>query len=165
MCLTEVRHLQTLWLWIVLKKYAYISDLNVIPSHWTLTIFRPTSKDLPMKFMMSSNGNIVRVTGALWGESVDSPHKGQWRGALMYSLTCTWTNDVFFDLRLNKQLCKQPRSRWFETPSRSLWRHSNVVFNSLSKMLPTTWNSGVASVRFTAIGKLNNDWTCDYCTT
>ena len=23
---------------------------------------------------------------------VDSPHKGQWRGALMFSLICTWTN-------------------------------------------------------------------------
>ena len=33
--------------------------------------------------------------------------------------------DVFFDLRLNKRLNKQPRRRWFETPSRPLWRHSN----------------------------------------
>ena len=30
---------------------------------------------------------------------------------------------VFFDLRLNKWLSKQSRRRWFETPSRSLWRH------------------------------------------
>ena len=29
--------------------------------------------------MISSNGNIFRVTGPLWGESpVDWPHKGQW---------------------------------------------------------------------------------------
>ena len=34
---------------------------------------------------------------------------------------------VFFDLRLNKWLSKQSRRRWFETPSRSLWRHCNVV--------------------------------------
>ena len=33
--------------------------------------------------------------------------------------------DVFFDLRLNKQLSKQSRRRWFETQSRSLWRHCN----------------------------------------
>ena len=38
--------------------------------------------------------------------------------------------DVFFDLRLNKRLSKQSRRRWFETPSRSLWRHCNAVFNS-----------------------------------
>ena len=24
---------------------------------------------------------------------VDSPHKGQWRGALMFSMICAWTND------------------------------------------------------------------------
>ena len=35
--------------------------------------------------------------------------------------------DVFLDLRLNKRLSKQSTYRWFETPSRSLWRHSNVT--------------------------------------
>ena len=34
--------------------------------------------------------------------------------------------DVFFDLHLNKRLSKQSRRWWFETPSRSLWRHCNV---------------------------------------
>ena len=31
--------------------------------------------------------------------------------------------DVFIDLRPNKRLCKQWWGWWFETPSRSLWRH------------------------------------------
>ena len=35
--------------------------------------------------------------------------------------------DVFFDLRLNKQLSKQSWGWWFETPSHPLWRHSNVL--------------------------------------
>ena len=34
--------------------------------------------------------------------------------------------DVFFELRLNKRLSKQSRRRWFETASRSLWRHCNA---------------------------------------
>ena len=34
--------------------------------------------------------------------------------------------DVFFDLRLNKQLSKQRWSWWFETQSWSLWRQCNV---------------------------------------
>ena len=34
--------------------------------------------------------------------------------------------DVSLDLRLNQHLSKQWRRRWFETPSRSLWRHCNV---------------------------------------
>ena len=33
--------------------------------------------------------------------------------------------DVFFDLRLNKRLSKQSWGWWFETLSRSLWRHCN----------------------------------------
>ena len=37
----------------------------------------------------------------------------------------TWSFDVFFDLGLNKRLSKHSRRRWFETPSRSLWRHCN----------------------------------------
>ena len=34
--------------------------------------------------------------------------------------------DVFFDLRLNKRLCKQLWGWWFETPTRSLWHNCNV---------------------------------------
>ena len=45
----------------------------------------------PISMMTSSNGNILRVTGHLW--PVDSPHKGQWREALMFSLICAETND------------------------------------------------------------------------
>ena len=33
--------------------------------------------------------------------------------------------DVFFHLFLKKRLSKQSRRRWFETISRSLWRHCN----------------------------------------
>ena len=33
--------------------------------------------------------------------------------------------DVFFDLRLNKRLSKQPWGWWFETQSLPLWRHHN----------------------------------------
>ena len=33
--------------------------------------------------------------------------------------------DVFFDLRLDKRLCKQSWGWWFETPLRPLWRHCN----------------------------------------
>ena len=37
--------------------------------------------------------------------------------------------DVFFDLRLNMRLNKQSRRRWFETPSRSSWRHCNGIYD------------------------------------
>ena len=38
--------------------------------------------------MTSSNENIFRVTGHLCEEFTG--HKGQWRGALMFSLICAW---------------------------------------------------------------------------
>ena len=45
--------------------------------------------------MTSSNGNIFCVSGHLCGEFTGHrwiPLKGQWRGALMFSLICAWIN-------------------------------------------------------------------------
>ena len=82
-----------------------------------------------IKMMTSSNGNMLRVTWPLWGE---------FTGVSVvrfitfyYTMNLTWklrqpmmrSFDVFFDLHLNKRLNKQSRRRWFETTSRSLWRH------------------------------------------
>ena len=39
----------------------------------------------------------------------------------------TWSFDVFFDLHPNKRLSTQTRRRWFETPSRLLWRNCNDI--------------------------------------
>ena len=39
-----------------------------------------------------------------------------------------------FDLRLDKRLSKQSRRWWFETPSRSLWRHCNVICAMKNKL-------------------------------
>ena len=36
---------------------------------------------------------------------------------------------VFFDLRMETLLSKQSRRWWFETPSRSLWRHCSVFIH------------------------------------
>ena len=37
----------------------------------------------------------------------------------------THSSDAFYDLCQKKRLSEQSRHRWFETPSRSLWRHCN----------------------------------------
>ena len=73
---------------------------------------------LSFGMMTTSNGNIFRITDPLCGEftghrwipltkagdvelwcflwsapsPVNSPHKGRWRGALMFSLICAWLN-------------------------------------------------------------------------
>ena len=38
-----------------------------------------------------------------------------------------WSFDVFFDLRLDKQLSKPSTHQWFEMPSCSLWHHCNIL--------------------------------------
>ena len=50
----------------------------------------------------------------------ESPHKGQWRGALMFSLICVWI-----------RLSKQSWGWWFETLSCPLWRQCNVFTRKL----------------------------------
>ena len=56
------------------------------------------------------------VRGIHWSPVI-FPHKGQWRGALRFSLICA---------RINSW-SKQWWGWWFETPSWSLWRHRNVL--------------------------------------
>ena len=70
--------------------------------------------------MTASNGNIFRVTGPLCGEFTGP-------GEFPTQRPVTRSFDIFFDLRLNKRLSKQPRGWWFETQSWSLWRHCNAM--------------------------------------
>ena len=93
----------------------YIADSGFAPSQWetALWLYHP--------FMMtSSNGNIFRVSGHLWGEFTGS----RW-------LPRTKASDaerVFFDLCRNKRLSKQSWGWWFETLSCPLWRHCDVLY-------------------------------------
>ena len=76
----------TVWVTLVHKWY-------IILHFW---LSRHQRQDQHM--ITSSNENIFRVTGHMCGELIhkslmNSPHKGQWRGALMFSLICVWTSD------------------------------------------------------------------------
>ena len=94
-------------------------------------------QDLQFLVMMtSSNGNIFRATGTLCEEFTGHREFPPQRPV-------TRSFDVFFDQRLNKRLSKQLRSRWFKTPSRSLWRHCNVNSMPCSQALAIGLKSGV----------------------
>ena len=72
---------------------------------------------IPM--MTSSRETFSALLAICAGNSpwpVNSPHKGQWGGALMFSLICVWINGWVNN-----------RGWWFETPSCSLWRHGNAT--------------------------------------
>ena len=67
-----------------------------------------------------TSSNIFRVTGPLCGE-LTGPDE------IPAQRPVTRRYDVFFDLRLNKRLSKQPWGWWFETPSWSLWRFIDFI--------------------------------------
>ena len=94
-------------------------DATVMMSPIIFTFWYPVSKGVVF-MMTSSNGNIFRVTGPLCGEFTGP-------GEFPAQRPVTRSFDVFFDLRTNKRLSKQPWGWWFETPSWSLWRHCNVA--------------------------------------
>ena len=75
---------------------------------------------LTQHMMTSSNWYFFRVTGHLCGEFTGP----RW---IPHTRPVTRSFDVFFDLRLNKRLSKQSWGWWLETPSRTLWRHCNVL--------------------------------------
>ena len=95
--------------------------------------------------MTSSNGNIFRVTGPLCGEFTGP-------GEFPTQRPVTRSFDVYFDLRLNKRLCKQSWGWWFETLLCPLWRHSNALFSAsrpcdvywTGKLHPSQYKNGLS---------------------
>ena len=96
-----------------------VSGIAPWPISSSQCIFRYHILKCHFPMMTSSKGNIFRVTGPLCGEFTGP-------GEFPAQRPVTWSFDVFFDLRLNKRLSKQPWGWWFETPSWSFWRHRNA---------------------------------------
>ena len=90
----------------------------IIPSRW-----RPFHDDVIKWKHFPRYWPFVR---GIHRSPVNSPHKGQWRGALMFSLICTringWVNQWW---------------GWrFETQSFPLWRHRNAVTDCSAQKTP-----------------------------
>ena len=73
--------------------------------------------------MTSSNGDTIHGTG---------PFVREFFGEFPAQRPVTQIFDVFFELCLNKRLSEQSWGWWFETPSRSLWRHFNAYICYIS---------------------------------
>ena len=97
-----------------------------------------------LTMMTSSNGIFTALLALCEG---NSPVTGEFPS----QRPVTRSFDAFFDLCLNKRLSKQSWGCWFETPSRSLWRHCNdinqtdnyMIHNDLitgSKNCPCFWH-------------------------
>ena len=66
------------------------------------------------------HGNISRITGPVWGESTGH----RWIPLAKANDAGFW---CFLWSATEQRLRKLSRRRWFETPSRSLWRHCNAI--------------------------------------
>ena len=90
--------------------------------HWVLfaifSFFQPYEYSL--NILTSSNGNIFRANGSLWEESTGD----RW----IFLTKATDAKLLCFLLSAPEQMIEQSRRRWFETPSRSLWRHCNEAW-------------------------------------
>ena len=84
--------------------------------------------------MTSSNENIFRVTGLLCGEFTSH----RW-----IPLTKASDAELWCICALNKRLSKQSWDWWFETPSRSLWRHCNHRKDTWSNVVRSLFNIGL----------------------
>ena len=109
------------------------------------------SLTIPIEYhmMTSSNGNMFRFTGPLYG---NSPVTGEFPARM----PVTRKFDVFFDLRLIKWLGKQSWGWWFETPSRLLWRQCNDLWSSATYISCEEWliiglDIGLSPIWFQAI--------------
>ena len=95
-----------------------------VKNWWHKKMTQSTTKPCAQIVYMvtSSNGNIFRVTGLLCGEFTGH----RWIPRTKVSDADRWC--FLWSTSAPTVEHKQWRRRWFETPSRSLWRHCNDAF-------------------------------------
>ena len=94
-----VKYLSKIWHIVVTKlKAPYLETCISNLTNLAMLLHPKAANVFVTCIMTSSNENISRVTDHLWGEPPVNSHK-----------PVTWSFDVFFGLRLNKQLSKDSR--------------------------------------------------------
>ena len=130
---TTNHHLKQLWPWLLIPhgvtRTPWVNNDRQVAMLWTL--FGSEAKELYrnrywllfcLRCIFSWWRHQMETFSALLAICAgNSPVTGEFPS----QRPVTWSFDVFFEMRLNKRLRKQSRGLWFETPSRSLWRHCN----------------------------------------
>ena len=91
MILTNFVGNQMIIMWIGICACEYnVTCLLYVQTTWSSSSMMMFTNHM----MTSSNGSIYRVTGVrgIHCSSVNSPHNGQWREALIFCLICVWMN-------------------------------------------------------------------------
>ena len=122
-------------------------------------VVRSSNISIESTYMMtSSNRNIFCYRPFVWGihwSPVNSPLKGQWRGALMFSLICA----------LNKWLSRQLWGWWFEMSSQSLWHHCNDFVPYCLAAVYTNMITSMSIGGTIAVNWAQLVWNLYYCCT
>ena len=146
------------------------STKNILIIHWKIWfLYVEISRALRFKSSRSFHDDVIKRKHfprywPLWSPT-DSPHKGQWRGALMFSLICACTNGwanngdagdlrrhrahynviVMFCLRLNKASAHEKWRYVCKVSYQWLCSCSGAPFTSMGYS-KTTWAVGVAQL-------------------
>ena len=87
-----------------------------------LTVYKTKQLDLQQELLSWWRHQMETFSALLAFCAGNSPVPGEFPS----QRPVTRSFDIFFNLCLNKPLCKQSRRWWFQTPFRPLWRHRNV---------------------------------------
>ena len=74
----------------LLSNISSLSDTKNLLSFWRIVTILPRAVLAWWRHQMETFSVLLAICAG--NSLVNSPHKGQWRGALMFSLICTWTN-------------------------------------------------------------------------
>ena len=86
LCHIKLHHLITILCWHMQSRYCMVTENPPKTSHSSL-IRRRGHDDVTKWKYFAHHWPFVR---GIHRSPVNSPHKGQWRGALMFSLICSW---------------------------------------------------------------------------
>ena len=148
---------QTVMLWFYSKVFAFIMQGN---NYRVLKLVDPTWK------MYHNNDDVIKwkhfprywpFVGGIHRSPVNSPHKGQWRGALMFYLICAWINGwvnkreagglrrhrAHYDVIVICCLIQVVRLRW----------HKKVILNRKETRTPIQYPIRRRIVRFRIVSK------------
>ena len=147
----------------IFKQY----DRNMLFSVISVSQFTNTNIKYPILIIVNNDDVIKWKPFSALGihqSPVNSPHKGQWLGALMFSLICALNKRFSEDMMTSSngnmfrvtghlwgeftghrwiprtKASKQSWSWWFETPSRPLWRHCNESSEKIAKLAFHIWS-------------------------
>ena len=143
---TKHQHLPFLYCWKNVKNYHY-AKFQADPGMFSFQNWRGLNQPIlrPLWLMTSAATDVISVPSVpfvqvLHQSPVTSPHKGQWRGALMLSLICTWRNGWENNHEAGDLRCHC--THWVTSGNRGtyycFWSVSAAI--SAAAVLPTLFN-------------------------